>query len=53
LARRRTGDWSAVPFIIYNFTLRTLDNLASLAPEQKQAENKDEKGIVPTEGSGD
>jgi hypothetical protein len=47
------GGLLAVPFVIYNFTLRMLDNLASLAPEQKPPENTDEKGIVPTEGSGD
>jgi hypothetical protein len=46
------GGLLAVPFVIYNFTLRTLDNLARLAPEQKPSENTEEKGIVPTDGSG-
>jgi NADH-quinone oxidoreductase subunit H len=47
------GGLLSVPFIIYNFTLRALDNMASLAPDQKQTENTDEKAVVPTEGSGD
>jgi hypothetical protein len=47
------GGILALPFILYNFTLKALDSLASLAPEEKPAaENKDEKSIVPTDNSG-
>jgi NADH-quinone oxidoreductase subunit H len=52
------GGLLAVPFILYKFTLKALDNLASLAPQQPPADNKEDadqrsKAVVPTEGSGD
>jgi NADH-quinone oxidoreductase subunit H len=47
------GGLLAVPFILYNFTLKALDSLASLAPEEKPAaEHTDEKAIVPTDKPG-
>lgn len=53
VALQIVGGLLAVPFILYNFTLKALDSLASLAPEEKpQDENKDENAIVPSDGSG-
>lgn len=47
------GGLLAIPFALYNFTLKALDSLASLAPEEKpEAESQDEKAIVPTDGTG-
>ncbi|MFQ3565983.1 MAG: NADH-quinone oxidoreductase subunit NuoH [Aggregatilineales bacterium] len=47
------GGLLAIPFVIYNFTLRALDSLASLADRGKDDDDKpDDKAIVPKEGSG-
>ncbi|MBK8020451.1 MAG: NADH-quinone oxidoreductase subunit NuoH [Chloroflexi bacterium] len=37
------GGLIAIPFALWNFTLRALDSLASLAPEEKKDESKTEQ----------
>ena len=46
------GGILAIPFILYNFTVKALDSLASLAPEEKAAApSEGDKAIVPTDRS--